>query len=402
MKSLITESKLWTREFLLIIISNLLTYMNFMMITPVLPAYAVEAFGDNKVVVGLVTSLFAISAIIARMFAGVTLDFFGRRKMLTIGILIFTLSTAGYYAAGGIVLFLLFRMVYGFGFGITGTAYGTMAADVIPPKRIGEGMGYYGLSSSISLSIAPVIGIWLMSEYGFGVLILVSVLLAVFVFPTLFMINIPPKVKTTKICRGGWFEKTAVLPCTLNVFFSITYGVLIGFISLFGKEVGIHNVGLFFLVFSTMVILVRPLSGKLYDRKGHIAVLPFGAILVAFGLVCLSYSQGIVLLSISGLLYGAGFGMIQPALQAWTVQRVEAERRGIATAFFYNSLDFGLAIGSFVLGFVASLSSYAFMYRISALSMAVFLIIYITVGLVGKVKKEKTQVIEVIIETSSK
>jgi MFS family permease len=369
-------TKLWTKEFVLIITSNLLMYLNFMMVTPVLPSYAADTFGDNKVIVGLVTSLFALSAILARMFSGVTLDIFGRKRMLMIGVFIFTITTTGYYLAGSVALFLFFRMAYGVGFGMAGTAYGTLAADVIPPKRMGEGMGYYGLASSISLASAPVIGIWLMGQYGFGALIFVSTILASFVFPTFLKMRMIEKTAPVRSQKREWFDKTSLLPCTLNVFLSITYGALIGFIALFGKEAGIKNIGLYFFFFSGMVLLVRFLSGKLYDRKGHIAVLPLGAILVALGLVLLSYSKGTFLLAIAGICYGAGFGMIQPALQAWTVQGVSPERRGAATAFFYNSLDFGLATGSFLLGIIASYSSYAIMYRLSALSMVFFLLIY--------------------------
>jgi MFS family permease len=376
-----SSNRLWTKDFIMLTISNFFMYLNLMMITPTLPAYVSETFGDNEIVVSLVVSLFCLSAILARVFTGKTLDTLGRKRMLLSGLFIFMLSTAGYYWAGVITLFLAVRIIYGIGFGVTGTAYGTIVSDVIPPKRMGEGMGYFGLSSSLSMSIAPMIGIWLLTQYGFGSLIFVSTLLAGLVFPTVFMIRIPERRAIAAHINGrpgnrGWFEKSALLPCTLNMLLSITYGGLISFITLFGKEASIANVGSFFLFYALMVVLVRPISGKLFDRKGHIAVLPFGAIMIALGLVLLSYSTGMYLLVVAALCYGIGYGMLQPALQAWTIQRVSPERRGVVTGIFYNSIDVGIAIGSFLLSIIAAQIGYGAMYRVTSLSMILFLLLY--------------------------
>jgi predicted MFS family arabinose efflux permease len=59
------------------------------------------------------------------------------------------------------------------------------------------------------------------------------------------------------------------------------------------------------------------------------------------------------------------------------IQSVNPQQRGLANGLFLNSLDLGIAVGALALGVIASLSSYAVMYRYSALFMALFLIIYI-------------------------
>ncbi|MCK9907285.1 MFS transporter, partial [Frankia sp. Cpl3] len=54
-----------------------------------------------------------------------------------------------------------------------------MASDMIPAQRRGEGMGYFGLSSNLAMALGPLIGIWLMTSYGFGLLFLVSSVLSI-------------------------------------------------------------------------------------------------------------------------------------------------------------------------------------------------------------------------------
>nr|WP_282943544.1 MFS transporter [Paenibacillus sp. RC67] len=331
--------------------------------------------------ISFVISLFAVSAIATRLFAARLFALMGERRLMFIGLIIFAVSTAGYAFMHFLGSLLVLRIVYGIGFAIAGTAFGTLASEIIPKNRMGEGMGYFGLSTSLSMSIAPVIGLWLLNAYGFNTLIGVTSVLAVIVFPLAAFIRFPAKEAAasshtkTRGSSGIW-EKGAVFPCGLNLLLSVTYGGLITFIALFGKEVSLGNVGWFFLFNAMMVLIIRPFSGKLFDRKGHAAVLPPGALFTALGLILLSYASGMTLLVISAFCYGIGYGMLQPSLQAWTIQRSAPERRAVATGMFYNSIDLGIAIGSVCLGFVAAGTGYAGMYRVSAVSMLLFLILY--------------------------
>ncbi|GAA4859579.1 MFS transporter [Paenibacillus vulneris] len=305
-----------------------------------------------------------------------------------IGLIIFAVSTAGYAFMHVLGALLVLRVIYGIGFALAGTAFGTLVSEIIPKHRMGEGMGYFGLSTSLSMSIAPVIGLWLLNAYGFNTLISVTSVLALVVFPLAAFIRFPAKQTDRGQAsagntssgqaqtKNGVWESGALFPCGLNLLLSVTYGGLITFLALFGKEVSLGNVGWFFLFNAVMVLVVRPFSGKLFDRKGHAAVLPPGALFTAIGLLLLSYTSGMTLLVISAFCYGIGYGMLQPSLQAWTIQRSAPERRAAATGMFYNSIDLGIALGSVCLGFVAAGTGYAGMYRVSAVSMLLFLIFY--------------------------
>lgn len=385
----IPASKLWTRDFVLLTVSNLFLYLNLQMITPALPAYVTERFGAGQWTVSLVISLFALAAIVTRIFAGAWLKRGRTALILLLGLTVYMLATASYYAAGTLALFLLIRILYGIGFGVSSTAFGTLVSDIIPIRRMGEGMGYFGLSTSLSMSAAPVIGLWLLGSYGIGTLILVSSLLAILIIPLSLLIRSTPAAPKPASApspaaapdtRGTY--KQVALPCFLNMLLSITYGGLISYLALFGKEVHIGNVGWFFLCNAGAVLLVRPVAGKIFDKKGHIAVLPPGALMVAVGLVLLSYTSSMAGLLASALCYGIGYGILQPSLQAWTVKQVNPEMRGTANGTFYNSIDLGIALGSLLLGGIASGTSYSTMYLLSALAMLLFLAIYVSGTLV--------------------
>lgn len=94
------------------------------------------------------------------------------------------------------------------------------------------------------------------------------------------------------------------------------------FITLFATEVGIADISLFFLFNALAIAVTRPFSGKLYDAKGHSFVIIPGVIITFTGIILLSYTTTIPSLIIAAACYGSGFGAIQPALQAWMIDRV--------------------------------------------------------------------------------
>ncbi|MNE35871.1 putative 3-hydroxyphenylpropionic transporter MhpT [compost metagenome] len=160
---------------------------------------------------------------------------------------------------------------------------------------------------------------------------------------------------------------------------SITYSGLLSFIALFGDFVNLEQVGLFFLFNAITVVIIRPISGRLFDRRGHAAVLiPAGA-LVAASMLVLSYTTTMPMLVVSALLYGLGFGAIQPTLQAWMLRSSAPEQYGTANSLFYNATDLGVAIGAVILGAISSVTNYAVMYRYSAGFMVLFVIVYVVV-----------------------
>lgn len=69
--------KLWTRNYVLIICINLITFFGFQMLMPTLPLF-VEKLGGSQTEAGFVIGIFALSAVLIRPIAGRGLDLYGR------------------------------------------------------------------------------------------------------------------------------------------------------------------------------------------------------------------------------------------------------------------------------------------------------------------------------------
>lgn len=391
-----SQEKLWTKEFILLTLSNFLLFLNLQMVISPLPAYVKSTFHADNTTISLVISLFALAAVLARIGTGEWLKRGNKILILVIGLTIAFLSTVGSYWAGSILMLLCLRMMYGVGFGVASTTFPTMVSDRIPSKRMGEGMGYYGFSTSLALSLGPIVGLSLLDHYGFGSLIFSSSLVVVLIVPLLLFVTFSSKRARTRMhtvskvlpesnphpnqkqstVKSDWLNKQLLLPAFLNFLLSVTYGGLLSFLALFGMETHIPNVGWFFLCNALAVVVIRPISGKIFDRKGPAAVLIPGAVLVIIGLILLSYSRHTGLMLTSALFYGLGYGILQPSIQAWMIKQVPAEQRGMANGTFLNSIDLGIAVGSMLLGMVATRTGYAAMYEVSAFFMVLFVVVY--------------------------
>jgi MFS family permease len=181
---------------------------------------------------------------------------------------------------------------------------------------------------------------------------------------------------------GLWsalFEKKAMLPAFLCFLHSVAFSGIVTFIMLFGVESGIRNVFVYFIGHVLMILVSRPIVGRIFDRMGHSAVIIPGVLSMMIGLVLLSYSHTVPLLVVASLFYGLGFGTVQPSLQAWAINRSPSHRKGAANGTFLSSIDLGYAIGAVLTGAIASVTSYAVMYRLSSLLLVLFLAVYVTV-----------------------
>lgn len=371
---------LWTKDFVRAIVSNLFLWFSLQMLIPTLPVFVGQRGGD-EFSAGMVTGIFTIAALITRPFIGKALDTMDRRKILFLGYALCILAMAGNYRELAVSLILLLRFIHGIGWGIATTTVNTILSDILPAARRGEGMGYFGLSNNLAMAIGPLAGIWIMDRMGFGVLSLIASAIGGLALGLSRPIRYPQPIRVKKTGNPsvwhGMFEPKALFPAFLMSLLCFTYGGIIGFITLFGKEAGVSNIGWFFLSNALMIMLVRPFAGILFDRRGPAWVLLPGACFAGAGLFLLSYASTAYLLILSAMFYGIGFGAIQPSLQAWTINRVEPHRRGVANGTYFTAFDTGIGVGAMVLGGVAKIGGYETMYRISALAMLLFLTVYV-------------------------
>lgn len=365
------KEKLWTKDFILMMVIALLIFNGFQVLLPTLPIY-VKSLGSDDSVIGWIIGVVTISSLLMRPFSGIILDKVGRRGVLLAGMLINIAATLLYnwFPVAGVIIAI--RFVHGLGWGAGSTAAITAATDIIPVKRFGEGVGYYSLSSSLSMALAPGIGISVLAAFGFSNLVLVSVAFWVLAFLLSFFV----KYKKVERCEKSkikviLFEKSSLKAASVMVLVGTTYGLITGFISVYAGERGIENIGLFFFVFAGVLLISRPVLGRIIDTYGFGVVIYPGFAIMTASMVLLSASDSLVLFLVSGLLYGLGFGAVHSSLHTMAVLNAPRDHLGAANATFLSGFDAGIGVGSILAGIVAARLGYSLMY----LSFSSFLVL---------------------------
>jgi len=368
---------LWTRDFTLICIYNLVIFISFQMLMPTIPVY-VDKLGGNEIIVGLVAGFFTVSAVLLRPWAGRGLDRYGRRWIWLAGAVVFLLAVMGYNWAATIPLLLALRVIHGAGWGVVTTSAATAATDLIPPPRRGEGMGFFGLGTNLGMAVGPATGFFLVGSFGFPAMFWSSAALALLAILLIAIIRLP----SVDIKQGGpapsLWEPTAFMASLLIFFVTFVYGGVATFIALYGAQIGVTNAGIYFTVYAVTLIVTRPTMGAIFDRHGHRVVIIPGFLLTGAGTVILSQAGGLATFLAAAVVSGIGFGAIHPALQALAVAQCAPNRRGAAQGTFTASFDLGIGSGSVLLGILARYIGYDGMYLASAAMALVGLAVYLT------------------------
>ncbi|MHC1682754.1 MAG: MFS transporter [Clostridiaceae bacterium] len=371
--------RLFTKNYTLMVLSNLLVYLGFNMLIPILPVYITD-LGGSSFQGSLVISVFAISALVLRSIAGNLIDKIGRKPLLITGFSILILCNLVYFVHS-IAVVIFIRIIHGIGWGITSTTIATIMTDNIPKNRQGEGMGYYSLSIIISASLSPIVSIIIMNNLSFNVTLIISTALLLLGIILSQAVKIPKINRTSntsnsKFALKDLFEKDALYPSLLCFLLTIPLSGVMGYIMLFGKEIKITTIWIYFIGHLLMIFITRPIIGKIFDKKGHIYIIIPGVLSMIVGLIVLSYTSSVIMLVIASLFYGFGYGAVHPSLQAWAVSKSSSSRKGAANGTFLSSLDLGYSVGSTLLMFIANKTSFLIMYRFSSIFLFVLLIIY--------------------------
>lgn len=378
------SDKIWTKDFTFILMANFFIFLCFQMTVPTIPLF-VKELGGNDQLVGIVVGIFTFSSLLLRPHAGHILETKGRRFVYLVGLALFVLSISLFGIAKSLLFLFLLRIVQGAGWGYSTTASGTIITDLIPPKRRGEGMGIYGLSSSLALALGPTLGLAFTGILTFPQLFLICALLGFMALLLSVNIRFKKSENQTATKRNrGIYEKTALPPSLLLFFITLTFGGISSFLPIYSLEKGIDGILMYFFLYAIALMISRPFTGKLYDRKGHKAVFIPGAMLIMISMSLLAWLPNSYVLYLAAILYGFGFGTVQPALQAWSVKEAPIDRRGMANATFLTFFDLGVGIGAILFGQIAFWFGYSTIYLISAGSILIAILLYLII-----IKKSK-------------
>ncbi|MEV5116023.1 MFS transporter [Peribacillus frigoritolerans] len=388
------KPKLWTKDFLIVSSVNFFLFLTFYVLMVTLTIYTMDNFNASQAQAGLASSIFVLGAVLVRPIAGKKIDKIGRRKMLLGSLVLFMIASIGYFLVNSLSLLLIDRFIQGFAFGLATTATGTIAADIIPNERRGEGTGYFAMSTNLAMAFGPFIGLLITQHFSYSIIFYAASLFAAFSLVASLFMNVPEGDKGGASPQKGfkisdYFEKRA-LPISIFIGFAgFTYSSILSYLTSFAKEMDLMDAAsFFFVVFAVFLLASRPFTGRMFDVKGENAVIYPSLLLFAVGMVILSQSHHGITLLIAGALIGVGYGTFQSSCQAISIKEAPSNRMGLATSTFFTMYDFGIGVGPFLLGFLIPFTGFKGLF----IGMSVFAFVLIGIYYLAHGKKASARV----------
>ena len=370
------REKLWTPEFLGMGGSNLFLFMSQYIMVASLPIFIMETLGGGDMEAGLAMTAFQIGAVSCRPLAGRIIDAVNKQRLMRAATIAFFLVMLAFNWLHSEQAIYALRFLHGCIFALATTAAAAMAALVLPASRKGEGIGYFALSTNLAMVVGPLIGLVLIGNFG-------SIALFAFLTALAFLAANARRLPDEVVRPAGrqkkgfhlsdFIERRSLAPALLGGMVFFAYGGILTFIPLYAKSLGLQaETSLFFVVFAFVIILTRPVIGRLFDEKGPDWTVYPGFACFAAGMLLFSQVGTTAGLLISAAVLGIGFGALSPAFQTLAVESAPAARAGVATATYFWSLDISVGLAAVLLSFVAAQFGYAFMYGICCTAIIFF------------------------------
>lgn len=378
------EQRLWTGDFVLVLVTNFFIGLIFYMLMTSMAQYAAERFGASQSMAGLAASAFTIGAIVARALGGKLLDFIGRRRTLLIAMLFFLAVSFLYIPVENLWVLIALRFVQGVAFGSGNTALGASVMGLIPARRRGEGTGYYGISVTFATAVGPLLAVTLTDRVGHSALFVLCGICSLAGLVSAFFLRLPERKPSAEELANRWRLRVSdvidpsALPIATVVFLAGgAYSGILTFINSYGAARGAsESAGVFFLVYAVVVLVSRLFVGRIQDARGDNIVMYPTIASFALGMGFLAFTPGLWGFVAGGVFVGFGFGAMMPCAQAIAVSEAPSARVGYATATFYLLLDIGTGLGPIALGLIAGAFGFQTMYALLTGLVAFMALIY--------------------------
>lgn len=378
------KEKLFNKGFILITLINFIVYLVYYLMMVIIAVIAQEKLNASLGQAGFASGIYIIGTLLARLYMGKKLEVFGRKQVLRYGILFYLVTTIAYVYMPSIFVMFLIRFLNGFAYGTTSTATNAIVTAYIPKSRNGEGINYYGLSTSLAAAIGPFIGMILLSKTSFYTIIVFSTIIIFLTAVLCFYLPVKNIVLTAEHRKAlqKWsissFIEYKVLPIAFVAFLmGISYSTVLTFLASYARVINLVGASsFFFVVYALVITATRPLSGKIFDLKGERHVMYPSYIFLAIGLFVLSIASNSFVLLLSGGLIGLGYGTFMSNGQAVSLKVCEPHRIGIGLSTYFIGLDLGLGVGPYIMGEIHSIMSFQGLYIIAAIIAAACIFIY--------------------------
>jgi predicted MFS family arabinose efflux permease len=318
------------------------------------PLWVVD-LGGGVSTIGALVGTGPLFALLARPYVGSAIDRRGRRAT--------SLWFLALYAV---------RAIHGAVEGTARVALFAMVFDLLPEGREGEAMTVFSLSGMGPASIAPLFAEILIKHSGFTAFFLSAV--ALVAIATVLAMLLPDDRlihhEQHEAPRGpsyvGLMRDAKLQPLwVVTLLFSLAISSRLSFVAPFAYQKGISTVGVYFVIYALVGVVVRIVGRRVLDRVGLGRVLVPSLVILAIGMAMIAGTGHAGVLDVAAVIGGFGHGYLYPALSALVIARTDLSAMGRSSSIYTSLYDAGTMAGPYVLGIVGESFGYGPLFIVS-------------------------------------
>lgn len=347
-----------------------------------------ESLGASSTTIGLIMGAYMFTTMFFRPWAGRIIQKRGPIKVLRFILIIngFALILYTFTGLGG---YLVARILQG-----VSTAFFSMALqigiiDALPEKDRSQGISYYSLFSYIPGIVGPVLAleIWQTGGLDYFTVVLIGIAVCTGVFGYTAKMdkskeqpsgnsseqNVSMFHSFRQLVQNRFLFRCSVLMLSA----SVVFGAITTFIPLYASQLPSGNAGVYLMLQAGTVVLTRIMLRKKIpsDGRWHAPFIMGTMLLLAVAAQCVSLAitGGAALLYVGAILMGIAQSILYPTLTTYLSFVLPQLNRNVLIGLFIATADLGVSLGGVLMGPIADLSSYSFMYMICAILGAVMI-----------------------------
>ena len=328
-------------------------------IAPLLPLYA-ENLGATGIGIGIIFGAFSFSRAIFMPVFGRLSDRSGRKRLISVGLLLYAIISLGYIWADSVSQLTLVRLIQGAASGMILPIAQAYIGDIAPEGKEGTWMGYFNAALFAGFGVGPLMGGILTDYFGMttafsamGGLNLLAFLVAIIFLPA-------SKLERTAASPATSFKKMSSSGIVKGIFSfrlvaALSRAIFATFVPIFAAfYIGLSPtlIGIILTVNILLMSLVQVYTGNIADRFNRNALVIIGALIsISFlALVPLAHSfwQLLGLAALSSF----GHALSLPAVLALTVGEGKKFGMGSTIAISQMAMSIGMALGPLLGGVI--------------------------------------------------
>ena len=355
-------------------------------IAPLMPLYA-ENMGASGIWLGVIFASYSLSRLLFVPVIGRMSDQKGRKKIIAIGLFLYSLFSLAYVFAGNEWQLTLVRFLQGVASAMTLPIIMALIGDLSPKGKEGRYMGYFNVSRFLGMGLGPMLGGSLNDAYGINsAFYALSALTALtFVFVLFFLKEEPTPVQKMKIKKKPSYKKIWQIKIMKGLLIfrfvsALGRGSIMSFLAIYAFSYGItaFQVGVILMANIVFLSFLQIPFGKMADRVSKLKMILIGGAITIISLLFMPSTGNFYLLLILNVLWGTGRAMSIPATSA--INTIEGRKFGMGSAMglFMSAMYAGMVVAPLISGVLMQTIGIKYVFYFSGLATFSGVLIFYT------------------------